>query len=243
MSIRITYELYEKGVISEEELQTFLQTVNVFRDNKIDFETHGVFNNLLSSIITSANIYDRDIFQLLIENEMASAGSAYMNWDTAVHFHIESAEFVTLKDLMIVLRHARRINFSVKSRREETRQMISDIVRFEINERSRAPRNPFVNLTNSVFADLLDNIVSALDFGDRTLDHEEKSTSANRYSSINDAKLTYARSISHMTEIESKNLSHLQPFGVFVRETFEQNYELIWGAAAESDSHLDQDAS
>jgi len=186
------------------------------------------FKQILETIVSTANVYDKDIFSVVCNKIINNIGIMYVNWSEANHFHIENAEFVFLSDLMTVMRHARRINFSVKVRREETRQT-SDVVRFEINQNVRAPERPFVNLTNSVFADLLDTIINALDFGERTMDFEEKTIASSKFSSINDAKIAYSRSISHITEIVSKNLSHLQPFGIFTQVTFEVNYDLEWG--------------
>lgn len=152
----------------------------------------------------------------------------YSSWNIRYHVFIESSEFVYLDELMGVISHASRINFSVQSR-EETRQKIRDIFRITINNRTRAPENrPFVNLTNGVFANLIDTMVNALDFDRRTFDRGEKSTTNGKYISMYDAKLYYTHTISQMTEIFSRNLSHLQPHGIFNRQTFEQNYNLIW---------------
>lgn len=61
---------------------------------------------------------------------------------------------------------------------------------------------PFVNITNCVFVDLIDSnkrIINALNFGERTLEHDENTVSGSKFSSINDAKI-YLRAISHITE-------------------------------------------
>lgn len=149
----------------------------------------------------------------------------YINWDRNVYYHIRTADFIDLDHLLDVLRSARRVNFSVKSVRDSTRQMLADLVRFEINETQRAPEEPFVYATNSVISDMMDAIISALYYGERTLDHDERSTVSTKFSGVNSS----SKAIARIFEIISKNVSKLHPYGVFSRSSFEVNYKLKWG--------------
>jgi len=154
----------------------------------------------------------------------------YINWNVNNHFHLEHAEFVYLEDLLQILKNRRRILFHVKNIRDNTRQLLSDIVRFEINSKIRAPATkPYVNISNSVFANLVDTIIGALDYEERSQDHEEQpGSTTTHFSTLGDAKTVYLETIARIFEIISKNLSGISPFGIFIRESFEEKYWLSW---------------
>lgn len=144
----------------------------------------------------------------------------YINWDDEMHMRIELPAYCSIKQMVKVLRSARRINFSVKTIREETRTMFDSLIKFDVDQTTRA-RDYMIDTTNGVFADLMDTIIGTLDYGERTLDHSDRATSNSKYSSIDDAKLSYMKAISHMNEILAKNLSQLTPYGVYTRASIE----------------------
>lgn len=168
ITTRIADELFEKGLLADNRLIDFINTLDKFR-----FKS-GVTNEVTNSLtalllkLTLANYYDKGAHKHLdeirerirrrrnrprsaqtspttvpdtpIETQIQFTPSAmYMNWEVETHFHIENAEFVQLGGLMRVAKVAQRINFSAEVRREKTRQMLNDIVRFEITKRNRAP--------------------------------------------------------------------------------------------------------
>jgi len=146
------------------------------------FHEREEFNELLRKVVSCANIYDKYLHDLVkkrvtkLTYKNCSVNSnilimTYSTWTEEKHISIETSEFVLLKDFLLALNACRRIHFSVKSVREQTRQILSDLKRHEISKDVRAPLKPFVNLTNSVFADLYDSMVNALDFGDKLALH------------------------------------------------------------------------
>lgn len=155
----------------------------------------------------------------------------YINWNVEMHFHIEYIEFVYLADFMRALLTARHIVFSDQAEREETRKEFINMVRFKINKTTRAPNQPFVNLTNGIFSNYFNKIILALDFNDTSqLVHNRlASDSDSKLTSYYDAKCAFKESIKEAFKTVATNLVQLQLYGIFTQNTFEHHrYSLKW---------------
>lgn len=131
----------------------------------------------------------------------------YRNWILDIHYHIIYTDYVYLDDLMKVIRLARRIQFYDLQIRKEIFNMLMNIQRFTINYDNRAPNNLFANISNGSFADILKNILHALDYG---------------------VKDMYYESIKRLYKLISSDLTQLYNFGIYTQNTFETSKSLKW---------------
>lgn len=148
----------------------------------------------------------------------------YTNWNNS-HNVQSYSRFVSLEELMAVLNNIRRYSFFVHKKRAEAEQMIRDLTIYKISKTVRFPNFPCADITNSFTADQIDSITSALDFNERS--EEQTHITGAKYSSLNDAKRSYGKSVQRISEIVAKVPSSEQTiFGIYSRETFEAKFNL-----------------
>jgi len=131
----------------------------------------------------------------------------YINWQLESHYHIQYTDYVLLDDVMQIIQIARRIQFTNIEHRNEIHNWLLNINRFKIEKGYRAPKMPFTNCTNSDFADLVDDIVYALEYSEVDM---------------------YWDSIKHMYNLINADLSILWTDGIFTQKSYERQMVLEW---------------
>ncbi|UHM27607.1 MAG: hypothetical protein FNAVV1_gp2 [Fushun naranga aenescens virga-like virus 1] len=158
------------------------------------------------------------------------AGS-YSNWTFEVEL-VSSQSFVAMIDLVRCLGLAHRIPFAIKARRDEARETISNLISAgfqKFSKTSRFPEEPHVNTTTGIVADLLDKILSALDYGEKYCADSTSQQSNNKFGSLDDAKQAYYKGIQRLLDVLVKTKPEARTlFEIFDRVSFENSKGLSW---------------
>jgi len=131
----------------------------------------------------------------------------YINWTHETHCHIKYTDYVYLDDVMKILQIARRIQFNNILHRNEICNLLLNINRFNIENDNRAPLKPFANISNSVFANLIEYIIDSLECS---------------------ADDIYWDAIKKIYDLITVHLSLLYSSGIYTRTSFENKMVLEW---------------
>lgn len=155
----------------------------------------------------------------------------YSNWSTR-HEVISSQNFAPLTLVSKLLTSAHRVPFSVKARRDELRSQLDAVLdgfRDVYTKTSRFPDEWRVNTTTGPIADLFDKIMSALDFGERYVSDAPSSSVTQKFSSLDDAKHSYYKSIQRLLDLLVRNTeTSYTLYEIDNKTTFELKHSLVW---------------
>lgn len=155
----------------------------------------------------------------------------YTNWSYENDLH-SAQSFVSLVDLVRCLGLAHRDPFAIKARRDEARETLINLINSgfqSFSKTCRFPENPYVNTTTGVVADLLDKVISALDYGERFMIDSGPQPQQSKFNSLDDAKQAYYKGLQRTLDILVKTkpeARHL--FEILTRVSFETAHNLIW---------------
>lgn len=140
---------------------------------------------------------------------------------------LEMIEIVDARELLQAVSNVRRIPFSVKSERDQARDVLLALTRTPIVKTQRFPDRRHVNLTSGPITELYDKILLVLDDNERSLDREQAVSAPGRFNAHNDAKLSFLKMCQKIvTLLSSPNTGTI--YQVYTRNTFEQKYGLTW---------------
>lgn len=165
-----------------------------------------------------------------IEPHTRMAGS-YSNWTFEVDL-ISSQSFVALIDLVRCLGLAHRVPFAIKARRDEARETMGNLISSgfqKFSKTTRFPDTPHVNTTTGIVADLLDKILSALDYGEKYCADAALQQVNNKFGSLDDAKQMYYKGIQRLLDVLVKTKPEARMlFEIYDRVSFETSKGLTW---------------
>lgn len=138
----------------------------------------------------------------------------YSNWSEKTHDYLQTEQWARLDDLMLVFKYIRSAQLKYRSHRGEGLRHIRNLCKtYTIAQNARFPPFSLVNMTKSIIAELVMQLLKAIDV------LEFDPTSQTLVTGL--VKRFYE-------SITTPNFNILVIYGVFNRKTFEKYHQLEW---------------
>lgn len=155
--------------------------------------------------------------------------AAYGDWATNSRSEVIGCmQFVEYRPLFTALNNAKRISFSVKAERDNMREVLINLPKFEISRRRRAPAGRFVCVSSGSAAELFDKLCATLDMSERSMDRESTMLAPSKYSALDDGKVSWMKLTAKLINMLNAEPSTTVVYGIYNQQTFEDYYGLTW---------------